>query len=41
MLINLQKYVLSIIYKIKTKPKIDLDFWEDIYLIDLEECDNV
>lgn len=40
-MINLKKYVLNIIYMTKTKPKIDLDFWGDIYLIDLEECDNV
>lgn len=40
-MINLKKYVLDIIYKIKTKPKIDLDFWEDIHLIDLEEDSNV
>lgn len=40
-MINLKKYVLNIIYRVKTKPKIDIDFWEDIYLIDLEECKNV
>ena len=40
-MIILQKYVLDIIYKIKTKPKIDIDFWDDVHLIDLEECDNV
>lgn len=40
-MIDLKKYFLNIIYKIKTKPKIDIDFWDDVYLIDLEECDNV
>lgn len=41
MIINLQKYVLDVIYKIKTRPKIDIDFWDDVFLVDLEECDNV
>ena len=36
-MISLRKYVLSYIYKIKHRPKIDTDFWNDIFLIDLEE----
>lgn len=36
-MISLRKYVLSYIYKIKHRPKIDIDFWNDIFLIDLEE----
>lgn len=38
-MISLRKYVLSYIYKIKHRPKIDIDFWNDIYLIDLEEVE--
>lgn len=37
-MINLQKYVLSIIYKINNIPKnVDIDFWDNLKIIDIEE----
>ena len=37
-MINLKKYVLSIIYKVSNVPKnLDFDFWDNLKIIDIEE----
>lgn len=37
-MINLRKYVLSIVYKVKNHPKnIDTDFWDNLKIIDVLE----
>lgn len=38
MIISLKQYVKNYVYKVKTRVYgLDNDFWEEIYLIDLEE----
>lgn len=39
-MINLKNYFVDMIYRLKTSPNCDLDFWENLRLIDIEESDE-
>lgn len=40
-MINLRKYFFDLRYKMSHKPTyVDSDFWDNLYLIDIEESDS-
>lgn len=40
-MINLKEYFVDLKYKLSHKPTyVDYDFWDNLYLIDIEEDDN-